>query len=153
MCNKREHVDRSLPNEDTKFQYCTIKHHVANKCFCMHSFCRSSEKHIVSSRQQSSVVLKMNWQLQKCSKCCKKCTIMNVHVVLRTFSNSMVSFAMAERAWMIIQEQGAPKPVEHGNTSQKYALIWQMIDFQRSECWPNNSTLIKKPFVKLLWKI
>ncbi len=38
MCDKQEHVDRSLPNEDTKFQCCTIKHRVAGKCFRKRSF-------------------------------------------------------------------------------------------------------------------
>ncbi len=80
MCDKREHVDRSLPNEDTKFQYCTIKHHVASKCFCVRSFHRSSWKHIVSSGWRSSFVLKMNWWLQKCSKCRKKHMVMNVYL-------------------------------------------------------------------------
>ncbi len=58
---------------------------------------------------------------------------MNVYLV-RMFSNGMVSFAMTERVWMTILKQGSPEPVEHWNTSQKYALLWQMIDVQRSEC-------------------
>ncbi len=43
----------------------------------------------------------------------------------------------------------------HPRTSQtlehitKYTLHWQTINVQRSECRPNSSTLIKKPFVKL----
>ncbi len=78
--------------------------------------------------------------------------VMNAYLV-RMFSNSMVSFTMAERAWIMIQEWGAPEPVEHRDTSQKYALLWEMIDIQQSECWPNGFTLIQKPFVKLSGKI
>ncbi len=41
--------------------------------------------------------------------------------------------AMAERAWMMIREWGTSEPVEHRNTSQKYALLWQMTNIQQSE--------------------
>ncbi len=111
-CDKWEHVDRSLPNEDTKFQNIVQSSIVANKCFCMRSFHRSSWKHIIGSRRWSNFVLKMNWRLQKRSKCCKKRTVINVYFV-RMFSNGMVSFAMAERAWMMFREWGAPN---HSNT-------------------------------------
>ncbi len=50
-------------------------------------------------------------------KMLQKAYIMNIYLT-RTFSNGLVSFAMAERSWMIIREQGAPEPVEHQNTSQ-----------------------------------
>ncbi len=112
MCDKWEHVDRSLPNEDTKFQYCTIKHRVASKSFRMDSFHQLSWKHIVSSGWQSSFVLKMNWWLQKYSKCCQKSMVTNVYLVWM-FSNGTVNFAMSERTWMMIREWGAPKPAEH----------------------------------------
>ncbi len=78
MCDKWEYVDRSLSNEDTKFQYCTIKHLVASKWFRMRSFCQPSWKHIVGRRQRSSFSLKMNWWLQKRSKYRQKCMVMNV---------------------------------------------------------------------------
>ncbi len=81
---------RSKPSkEDTKFQYCTIKHRAASKCVCMRS------KHILSSRWRSSFVLKMNRRLQKRLKCYKKRTVMNVYLV-QTFSNGKVSFAMTD---------------------------------------------------------
>ncbi len=105
VCDKQDRVNRSPPNEDTKFQYCTIKLCVVRKCFCMRSSRRSSWKHIVSSERRSSLKKKkMNWWLQKHSTFCKKCMVMNVYLV-RMFSNVMVSFAMAERAWMMIQEE------------------------------------------------
>ncbi len=79
MCNRREHVDQSLPNEDIKFQYCTMKHRVASKCFRMHSFRRSLWEHIVSRGWRSSFVLKLYWRLQKLSECCKKRMVMNAY--------------------------------------------------------------------------
>ncbi len=46
--------------------------------------------------------------------------VLNVYRV-RMFLNGMVTFAMAERAWMTIGGRGALKPVKHRNTLQKYA--------------------------------
>ncbi len=138
--DKREHIDRSLPNEDTKFQYFTMRHRIASNCFRMRSLRRSSWKYIVNSGRRSSFVLKMNWRLQKRSKCCKNCTVMNVYLV-QMFLNGMVNL-MAERVWMMICEWDTPEPVEDRNTLQKYALLWQMIDVKRSECRLNSSTLI-----------
>ncbi len=152
LCGKWEHVDRSLPNEDTKFQYCMIKHRVASKYFHTCIFCQSSWKHIVRNGRRSSFVLKMNWQLQKCSKCCKK-TYGNECLSRTNIFEWYGKFRSARECVDGDTRAGRPEPVEHRNTSQKYTLLWQTINVQRSKCWPNSSTLIKKPFVKLSQKI